>query len=133
MKQIKFDNWRDSRGNELDKAKQAIANRNMKLTDISKALEIPHQSLKNYRQDPDKLDKASWERVNKLSQLADIIYVQDNMTAEDTIKFISHLNELFQRFADSIDDSDLPIINKLKEIAISDPVLVTELFNSKED
>lgn len=128
MKKIKFDNWRDARGSELDRAKKIIVNRDVKISDASKLLGIPDQSLRNYRQDPAKLDKSSWERVNKLSQLADIIYVQDNMTQEDTIRFVSHLNQLFQEFTDCADDNDLPIISKLREIVISDPVLVTELF-----
>ena len=133
MKKVKFNNWRDARGSELEKAKKVIADKKVKLVDISKNLGIPYETLKNYRQDISKLDKASWSTVNKLSQLGDIVYVQDNMTAENTVRFISHLTGLFQKLANSVDDSELPIINKLRDIVISDPLIVTELFKYKEE
>lgn len=133
MKKVKFDNWRDARGSELEKAKRLIKSKKIRLIDISKKLGIPYQSVKNYTRKDSKLDKASWERVNKLSQLEDALYVQESMTSQDVIDFIGYLNILFRDIAETVDDDDLPVINRLHEIVLSDPLLVTELFKSKEE
>ena len=133
MKKVKFDNWRDARGSELEKAKRLIKSKKIRLIDISKKLGIPYQSVKNYTRKDSKLDKASWERVNKLSQLEDALYVQENMTSQDVIDFIGYLNILFRDIAETVDDDDLPVINRLHEIVLSDPLLLTELFKSKEE
>ena len=130
MKKVKFDNWRDARGSELDKAKRLIKSKKIRLIDISKKLGIPYQSVKGYTRKNSQLNKASWERVNKLSQLEDALYVQENMTSQDVIDFIGYLNILFRDIAETVDDDELPVINRLRDIVISDPLLVTELFKA---
>lgn len=133
MKKIKFDNWRDEQGSDLDKAKRILADKNIKLVEVSKNLGLSYQTLRNYRQNVSKLDNAKWKMIYKLARLADIVYVQDHMTAKDTLDFIAYLNGLFLDIAEVVDDDDLPVINRLHEIALSDPLLVTELFKSKEE
>lgn len=55
--------------NDFEKAKAFLADRNVKLIEISKKYKIPYQTLKNWSSDPDKLKKASWERVHLLADL----------------------------------------------------------------
>lgn len=57
--------------NECEKAKAVIVDRNNRLPRVSKALNIPLDTLKAYRHSPDKLRTAAWERVHKLAKLYD--------------------------------------------------------------
>lgn len=53
----------------LQKAKALLTDRNINLTEIAKNSDIPYESLKALRYNPDKIKKASWERVNKLASI----------------------------------------------------------------
>ena len=53
----------------LQKAKALLTDRNINLTEIAKNSDIPYESLKVLRYNPDKIKKASWERVNKLASI----------------------------------------------------------------
>ncbi len=57
--------------NELEKAKLYICDRNNRLTETSKRLNIPLPTLNMYRHSPDKLRTTAWERVHKLAKLYD--------------------------------------------------------------
>ena len=57
--------------NDFEKAKEFLINKNIKLIKLSKKYKIPYQTLKNWRSNPDKLKKASWERVYLLANLYD--------------------------------------------------------------
>lgn len=57
--------------NELEKSKLYICDRNNRLTETSKRLNIPLPTLNMYRHNPDKLRTAAWERVHKLAKLYD--------------------------------------------------------------
>ena len=130
-KRNKFGSWRDERESEFEKAEKLITDKNVDLSAVSRRLNIPYQTLKDYRQDFSKLNKARWEHINKLSQLADSFYVQDNMTEEDKIYFRGYLNIMFRDIAEIRDKDDVPVINKLRNIILSDPLLLTELFKAK--
>ena len=130
-KKNKVDNWRDERGSGLEKAKKLITDKNVDLVAVSKKVNIPYHILRVYRQNFSKLKKARWEHINKLSQLADSFYVQDNMTEEDKIYFRGYLNIMFRDIAEIRDKDDVPVINKLRNIILSDPLLLTELFKAK--
>lgn len=130
-KNNEFGSWRDERGSEFEKAEKLITDKNVDLSAVSRRLNIPYQTLRDYRQDFSKLNKARWEHINKLSQLADNFYVQDNMTEEDKIYFRGYLNIMFRDIAEIRDKDDVPVINKLRDIIFSDPLLLTELFKAK--
>ena len=54
--------------NEFEKAKAYIIDKNNNLPKASKELDIPLQTLKGYRMNPDKLKTAAWERVHSLAE-----------------------------------------------------------------
>lgn len=84
----KIENWRDSRGSGLDRARAIIVSTSNDLQEISNKTGIPYQSLKNLRSNPEKISKMSWERTNKLSQLYDIYEIQNNMPMDKANKLI---------------------------------------------
>lgn len=57
--------------NDFEKAKVFITNRNHKLIDISQEYDIPYQTLKNWRANPEKMRKSAWERVHLLAKIYD--------------------------------------------------------------
>lgn len=58
-----------SKMNDFKKAKAFISDRNIRLIEVYRKYKIPYQTLKNWRVNPDKLKKASWERVFLLANL----------------------------------------------------------------
>lgn len=55
--------------NDFEKAKAFICDKNNLLTKIEKATGISYPRLSVFRADPEKLKKASWEKVYALAQL----------------------------------------------------------------
>lgn len=127
---IHVQNWRDERGTDLEKAQAVITDRNTKLTETSKLLDIPLRTLKEYRAHPEKLKVASWERVAKLAHLNDANYIMDNMSADDTKEFMKYLDELFKKIVGSGDETDLAVIDRMKHIIMTDPLAVVELYKA---
>ncbi len=62
---------RGDKVNELEKALAFIKDKNNSLIEISRKHDIPYQTLRNWRSNPDKLSKSSWERVHLLAALYD--------------------------------------------------------------
>jgi hypothetical protein len=58
--------------NDLEKAQIFLSDKNVKLVDVARKYNIPYQTLKNWRADPEKLKKSAWERVHLLAKLYDL-------------------------------------------------------------
>lgn len=132
MTDIHLQNWRNERGSELVKARAFIMDRNNSLTKISKETGIPLPSLKGYRSNPDKLKTAAWRRVNLLSQLADIKYIQSQISNDDMKDFMNRLAAFFDEEKSSFSD-DLQtavMLDKMKHIIMTDPLAVIELWKA---
>lgn len=69
---------------EYEKARAVIVDRNNRLPEVSKKLNIPLPTLKMYRMHPDKLKTAYWENVHKISKLyKDNNYGEFKMTVQE--------------------------------------------------
>lgn len=112
---IKLRNWQDGSCTQLERAKAVIADKNTNLTKLSKKTNIPYQSLVNYRSDISKLDKASWQRINVLSQVYDILEKSDDEKIVD--EKVQHIIKLSQK-ADE----------KLRELAEAQNKTVSEII-----
>lgn len=132
MKKVYLKNWQDKRGTETARAKALIADKNTNLTELSKKTNIPYQSLVNYRADISKLDKASWQRINVLSQVYDILEISNNMTQDDVWKIQGEIHDMFNELRKIYknDTGRLVMIKNMEEIITSDPVAVYEIFKS---
>lgn len=130
MPSFSVKNWRDERGTGLEKAQAVITDRNLKLTEMSKILDIPLRTLKEYRAHPDKLKTAAWERVAKLAHLNDANYIMDNMSEDDIKEFMNDLDDFFKEVAGKMSETDTPMIAKMKHIIMTDPLAVVELYKA---
>lgn len=135
----KLRNWRDECGSELDRAKALIADRNNSLKQISEITNIPYQSLRNYRANISSLDKASWLRINLLSQVYDMFEVAHNMSQDDVAKLQKMIHGLFSDMRDNYVDSTMPdkddmrmltLVNQMEQIITSDPVAIYKIFKA---
>lgn len=112
------------RGGEIDQAKKVIKTSN-NLAELARETGLKHQTLKNYRQGTNKIDKASWITVHELAQA----YASQKIQA-DQQKFISDwFDHRYKRAA----QKDKPVIKKVKQIILSDPLAVTELYKVKHN
>lgn len=125
MTTVKLKNWRDARGSQLERAKKVIMDHQIKLVNLSPLVRIPYQTLVNYRQNIDKLDKANWQFINRLAQAYDIIEIQNTMSQTDVLKMQSELTDIFNKLPKT------KMTKRLKQIVTSDPVIVYELFKAK--
>lgn len=132
-------NWQDERGSELNRAKALIADKNNSLKQISKITKIPYQSLCNYRANMSSLDKASWLRINLLSQVYDMFEVANNMSQDDVAKLQEMIHGLFSDMRDDYVDSTMPdkddirmrtLIDQMEQIITSDPVAIYKIFKA---
>lgn len=132
MAAIKLRNWQDGRGSQLARAKAVIADKNTNLTKLSKKTNIPYQSLVNYRSNISKLDKASWKRINVLSQVYDILEISKNMTQDDIWKMQGEIHDMFNKWRKKYknDVTRLEMAKVMEKIITSDPVAVYEIFKS---
>lgn len=127
MPNIHLQNWRDKRGSEIEKAQAFVKDKNNNLTEASKLIGISLPALYTYRANPDKLRKASWETVNKLSQLADIKYIQNTVSDDEMKEFLQILDGLFNKIEAQNQDYT-SLIETMKQIIMTDPLAVTKLF-----
>ena len=131
--------WQDERGSELDRAKALIADKNNSLKQISEITKIPYQSLRNYRANISSLDKASWLRINLLSQVYDMFEVAHNMSQDDVAELQETIHGLFNDMRDDYVDSTMPdkddirirtLIDQMEQIITSDPVAIYKIFKA---
>lgn len=59
---------------ELEKARYILLDRNNNLSKLGKELDIPVQTLRNMRSNPDMMKNTSWTRIHQLAQAYDKVY-----------------------------------------------------------
>lgn len=139
-------NWRDEGGSDLKRAKAVIADKNNSLTEVSRITRIPIQTLRNYRHDISKLDRASWRRVNLLAQMYDIYEIQRGMTAQDVKNIQEDLHGMFddlrEMYSTAVGPYETPdedeivmrkMIDQMEQIITSDPNAVYKIFKATQE
>lgn len=131
----KLRNWQDERGSALERAKALLKNSENSPKDISKATGIKYQTLLNYKQDLDTLDKASWNTINKLSQLYDIYQIQNNLSYQDMLEVQNEIHQMMDELRSSHTGTNENIlIDQMEQIITSDPNAIYKIYaNLKEE
>ncbi|RMC47857.1 hypothetical protein [Lactobacillus sp. ESL0225] len=132
----RIDKWTDKYGNELDQAKKVICDKQINLVNLSKATDIPYSTIRAYRFDPSKLNKASWQRIKILSNAYIQSVVETKLDYDNMQTYPSKLMDMFKNWKlEAIkNDQSVAVIEKIEEIVMSDPLAVAEIFevdNSK--
>lgn len=130
MATYKLKNWRDQQGSELDRAKRLIQNKPISLAEISKITKIPYQTLKNYSFGTLSLDKATWQHVNKLAQVYDMVKVSQTIPQDDVMDFQGLLHDIFDANREDY-PSFSKMFDRMEQIITSDPVAVAELYKAQ--
>lgn len=131
MTTYKLKNWQDERGSALDRAKKLLSDSANSPKDISKATGVKYQTLLNYRQDLDKLDKASWNTINKLSQLYDIYQIQKNLPYQDMLEVQNQVHKMMNELRDNHDGTNENIlIDQIEQIITSDPNAIYKIYSN---
>lgn len=120
---LKISNWRDEEGSELEKAKRLLSNKEVSVKEISKLTNLKYQTLVNYRQDLKKLDKASWQTINKLSQFYDAYEISHNVSQEDFLKINAALKDMFDEWREAYADfpDNIKVADAIERIIATDP------------
>lgn len=131
MATYKLKNWQDERGSALDRAKLLLSDSANSPKDISKVTGVKYQTLLNYRQDLDKLDKASWNTINKLSQLYDIYQIQRNLSYQDMLEIQNQIHKMMNDLRDNYAGKNENImIDQMEQIITSDPNAIYKIYSS---
>ena len=129
---IKINSCRDRYGNDLDKARKLLADKNISDAQIVKGTGINKVSINNYRNGKTSIEKAKWTAVNSLAQMYDALelapYIGEN--GENVIKFSRILNEFIDENEEAYKDDPafLKMIQNLENIICSDPYVMVELM-----
>ncbi|MCR1891448.1 helix-turn-helix transcriptional regulator [Ligilactobacillus murinus] len=129
---IKIENWRDRQGNDLDKARKLLADKNISDTQIVRGTGINKVSINNYRHGKTDIERAKWSIVNRLAQMYDALelapYIGEN--GENVIKFSRILNEFFDenKGVYANDPAFLKMVENLETIVSSDPYIMVSLM-----
>lgn len=62
---------------ELEKAQYLINDRNISLAKLARKTDIPEQSLRNLRQNQDRMNYTSWQRIHILANMFDQHYIDN--------------------------------------------------------
>lgn len=128
----RIDKWTDKYGNELDQAKKIITDRKINLVKLSKATDIPYSTIRAYRFEPSKLDKASWQRIKTLSNAYIQSVVESKLDYDTMQTYPSKLMNMFKNWKlEAIENNQsVAAIEKIEEIVMGDPLAVAEIFEA---
>lgn len=128
----RIDKWTDKYGNELDQAKKIITDRKINLVNLSKATDIPYSTIRAYRFEPSKLDKASWQRIKTLSNAYIQSVVESKLDYDTMQTYPSKLMNMFKNWKlEAIENNQsVAAIEKIEEIVMGDPLAVAEIFEA---
>jgi len=143
MVKTRIQNWHDRNGSELDKA-QEILDSDMSGYEISMKTGINASTLGNIRNGKHDLENSKWATVNKLSQLWDIIHMEDELQDNDRFvyfmtRFQFLIKEEYQQLLDASNDPEesyaddkatAEVLRKLGQIVLTDPEIMVELFKT---
>lgn len=121
----------DKRGSALDRAKKLLSVSDWANSpkEISRVTGVKYQALLNYRQDLDKLDKASWNTINELSQLYDIYQIQKSLPYQDMLEVQNQVHKMMNELRDNHDGTTENIlIDQMERIITSDPNAIYKIY-----
>ena len=130
MTTYKLKNWQDD-GSALDRAKKLLSVSDWANSpkEISRATGVKYQALLNYRQDLDKLDKASWNTINELSQLYDSYQIQKSLPYQDMLEVQNQVHKMMNELRDNHDGTTENIlIDQMERIITSDPNAIYKIY-----
>ena len=130
MTTYKLKNLQDD-GSALDRAKKLLSVSDWANSpkEISRATGVKYQALLNYRQDLDKLDKASWNTINELSQLYDIYQIQKSLPYQDMLEVQNQVHKMMNELRDNHDGTTENIlIDQMERIITSDPNAIYKIY-----
>lgn len=115
--------------NELEKAKAVLVDKRISLKDLSKISGVGYQTMKNYRMNNTRLDRASWQTIHNMAQTYERLERDSAMSEKERDKFIQKLSELFDKWkTDAIKKHQkVATIEKMEELILNDPLAVAEL------
>lgn len=130
----RIDKWTDKYGNELDQAKKIVTDKNINLVNLSKATDIPYSTIRSYRFDPSKLNRASWQRIKLLSNAYIQSVVESKLDYDNMQTYPSKLMNMFKNWKlEAIENNQsVAAIEKIEEIVMSDPLAVAEIFEANK-
>lgn len=132
-KYFPFDhNWREERGSSLDHAKKLVSAPDSSVKAISDLTGIKYQTVANYRQKPETLDKATWQKVDALGRAYDYFEVTKLLSGQDML-FMQHiLHDLFADLYNSkaYEPRLVHMVAALEKMTASDPVMLYVLFRA---
>lgn len=129
---IKLKNWRDENGSDLDKAKALILNKDTNLSEVSRILDMPVQTLRNYRAKPETLNKASWTRINQLAQVNDVLIISENISADDVLAINNQIHQMMDYLKEDYEGQELSLemIKQMEIVLTSDPEITYKIFKA---
>lgn len=133
MRFFPFDhNWKEERGTALDRAKKLVSAPDSSVKAISDLTGINYQTVANYRQKPDTLDKATWQKVDALGRAYDYFEVTKLLSEQDILFMQKMLHNLFADLYDSKANEPrlIHVVSALEKMAASDPVMIYNLFKA---
>jgi hypothetical protein len=125
-------NWREERGSSLDRAKKLVSAPDSSVKAISDLTGINYQTVANYRQKPDTLDKATWQKVDALGRAYDYFEVAKLLSEQDMLFMQRILHDLFADLYDSKAKEPrlIHVVSTLEKMTASDPVMIYNLFKA---
>lgn len=123
MSQLEFKDWREARGTELERAKHYIKACPTTLKQLSIDTDIPYQYIKDCSYNPDKLNKASWERVHTLAKLDDELFINENIS-NNMLGFASQLYDFLNKKEE--DPKWDAVKREIQKMIITDPMAIAQ-------
>lgn len=97
--------------NDLEKARQLLLDKSVKLIDVSKETSITPPTLSNYVTHPEKLQKATWINIHKLANVFNRINkISTNEKEDDIAKVQKLLNNRSVSLKELSNKLDIPYI-----------------------
>lgn len=120
----------DKFGNELDQAKKLISDRKINLVDLSKITNIAYPTLRGYRFNPAKLDKASWRGINTLSNVYLQNLIKSNLDSDTMISYSKILQKKFKDWKMTAIENNQSVapIEKIEDIILSNPLAILAIY-----
>ena len=75
------------------------------------------------------MDKASWNTINKLSQLYDIYQIQNNLSYQDMLEVQNEIHQMMDELRSSHTGTNENIlIDQMEQIITSDPNAIYKIY-----
>lgn len=125
-------NWREERGSALERAKKLVSAPDSSVKAISDLTGIKYQVIANYRQKPDTLDNAAWQKVDALGRAYNFFQITKLLSDQDMFAMQNILHDVFADLYDkqASEPRLIHMVAALEKMTASDPVMLYELFKA---